>query len=372
MMNVVNSGSRYQIYGEDVKTYKRLPIASYEVCCSPMSGFYLTLRPDLMVNEEKVYGNHEVRVDKVLRSFSASSRNFGVILSGQKGIGKSLFARLLAQKGIGSGYPVIMVSRAYPGISDFLSSIDQEVIVIFDEFEKTFKEMDDDNPQDQLLSLFDGLDNGKKLFVITCNEVNNLSSYLLNRPGRFHYHFTISNPSDVEIREYLTDKLNVEYHHNIERVVKFGKTVNVTYDYLRAIAFELNMGYSLEEALADLNITQEHDVSFDIEITLNDGSVYTRPHSAINMYVNKEFTYRAWGKKDRIIHIGFNPADIIFGENVMSVSPENVTFDVGFDIDDFPGMSEEDFDRMVANLRVEKVTIKRCDYGGVNKIKLMV
>lgn len=28
MMNVVNSGIRYQIYGEDVKTFKRLPIMS--------------------------------------------------------------------------------------------------------------------------------------------------------------------------------------------------------------------------------------------------------------------------------------------------------------------------------------------------------
>lgn len=39
-MNVVNAGSRFQIYGEDVKTYKRLPIMSFEVSFNKMTGFF--------------------------------------------------------------------------------------------------------------------------------------------------------------------------------------------------------------------------------------------------------------------------------------------------------------------------------------------
>lgn len=38
-MNIVNAGSRYQVYGEDVKTYKELPIATYSVGFNPMMGF---------------------------------------------------------------------------------------------------------------------------------------------------------------------------------------------------------------------------------------------------------------------------------------------------------------------------------------------
>ena len=371
-MNVVNAGSRFQVYGEDVKTYKRLPVASYEVCCNPMTGFYLILRPDLTVNEDKVYGNHEVRVNKVLRSFSAVDRNFGIILSGQKGIGKSLFARVLAKKGIENNLPVIMVNDAYPGVADFLSSIEQEVIVIFDEFEKTFGKTEDGNPQDKLLSLFDGLDNGKKLFVITCNEVTKLSSYLLNRPGRFHYHFTINNPTDAEIREYMTDKLAPEYHHNVERVVRFGKTVNVTYDYLRAIAFELNQGYSLEEALADLNITRSNDVFFDMMVTLNDGSVYSTSHINIDMYDAEEVYKRVWGKMNRSITVEFSPSDINFDNDKMILSGDKVTLDTDFDEDDFPGMSKADFTRMRANLKVENITFTRCDYGANTKLSLVI
>jgi len=369
-MNVVNSGSRYQIYGEDVKTYKRLPIASYEVSFSPMSGFFLTLRPDLAVNEDKIYGNHEVRVNKVLRSFAASTRNFGVILSGQKGIGKSLFARLLATKSIDSGLPVIMVNNSIPGVADFLASIDQEVVVIFDEFEKTFGERDDFDPQESLLSLFDGIDNGKKLFVITCNETNRLNSYLLNRPGRFHYHFTISNPSDDEIREYMTDKLKEEYHHYIERIVRFGKTVNVTYDYLRAIAFELNQGYTLEEALSDLNITRTSDVYFDVEATMTDGSVYGRYHIGLDVYSTEDRWFRAYGKFGRIISFEFAPADIKYDKNQMYVLGEGIKFEI--DRDDFSEMSDADFKKMRANLAIERITFTKCDSSASNKFTLCV
>ena len=368
-MNVVNAGSRYQIYGDDVRTYKRLPIASYEVAFNPMSGFSLFLRPDLVVNEEKIYGNHEARVDKVLRSFSLTNRNFGVILSGQKGIGKSLFARMLAAKSLERDLPVILVSNAAPGIADFLSSIEQEVVVIFDEFEKNFGG-DEGESQEQLLSLFDGLDNGKKLFVITCNEVHRLNSYLLNRPGRFHYHFTISNPSDDEVRAYLRDKLKVEYHHVIERVVQFANTVNVTYDYLRAIAFELNQGYELGEVLSDLNITRTSDVYFDIEVVMNNEMVFTRNRYNVNLYANRELGIRAYGKTGTSVVVDFNPKDISFKEGKLALSGEDVELD--FDADDFLGFTKEEYAALKATLKVDHVIFTRCDYSNDTKIRLMV
>lgn len=89
-MNIVNAGSRYQVYGEDVKTYKELPIATYSVGFNPMMGFWLIKHDDLAINEDTIYGNHARRAEKILKSFAASERNFGVILSGKKGIGKSL------------------------------------------------------------------------------------------------------------------------------------------------------------------------------------------------------------------------------------------------------------------------------------------
>lgn len=270
-MNVINAGSRYQIYGEDVRTYQNLPVGTYMINFHPMQGFSLSIRHDLTVTEDKVYGTSPYKVSKVMKSYNNVNRNFGVLLSGQKGIGKSLFVRLLAQEGIKAGLPVITVTFAAPGIATFISSIEQDCVVIFDEFEKTFTINDGENQQDELLSLFDGMDGGHKLFLVTCNDLSQVSQYMLNRPGRFHYHFTMNPPTPNEVEEYMLDKLDPQYHDNISAVVNLANIVDMPYDYLRAIAFELNQGYSLKEAMADLNITRTDDTRFDIEVYLSNG-----------------------------------------------------------------------------------------------------
>lgn len=40
-MNIVNAGSRYQVYGEDVKTYKELPIATYSLVKKVLVNLFL-------------------------------------------------------------------------------------------------------------------------------------------------------------------------------------------------------------------------------------------------------------------------------------------------------------------------------------------
>lgn len=76
---------------------------------------------------EKVYGVQSGKVAKVLNSFKVFNRNLGVILSGNKGIGKSLTAKMIAQEAIKQGYPVILVSQYIPGIANFIEAIDQRL-----------------------------------------------------------------------------------------------------------------------------------------------------------------------------------------------------------------------------------------------------
>lgn len=274
-MNIVNSGNRFQVYGEDVKTFKELPIKSYNIEFNKFVGFYLTERSDLTTNGEKIYGNSKEKVNKVLTSYKLMNyRNFGVLLSGQKGIGKSLFVRVLAEQAIKDGYPVVVVTQAIPGIADFISSIEQDCIVVFDEFEKTFKSQEDWNPQDDMLSLFDGIDGGHKLFIVTCNDLSNLSKYMINRPGRFHYHITMTAPSPEEVEQYMRDKVDPKYEDAIHDVVQLAGAIGMPYDYLRAIAFELNQGYSLKETMRDLNITRTDALKFDVKAYRKDGAVF--------------------------------------------------------------------------------------------------
>lgn len=274
-MNVVSSGAKYMIYDDYVMTYKELPAKTFRAAFNKMTGPYLVEAPNLSV-KEKAYGGYDTKVEKVMKRFGEFNRSLGVILSGKKGIGKSFFTRMLADKAVKSGMPVIIIDGAFPGLVQFIDSIEQEVMVLFDEFDKTFVGLDDDGDcdtsiQNSLLSMFDGISQGKKLFVITCNEIDRLSEYLVNRPGRFHFHFRFLYPSADEVAEYLHDKLNEKYWDEIAAVVSFTQRTNLNYDCLRAIATELNAGESFESAIADLNILNTDRLLYDIEVMFNNG-----------------------------------------------------------------------------------------------------
>lgn len=295
-MKVVNTGNTYQIYDNTLKTYDALPAQAYIVRFSKNSGFFLEKSNDIEIKETKIYGVHETKANKVITSYNAFNKNLGVILSGDKGIGKSLFARILAKKAIDAGLPVIIVNNFIPGISDFIEEISQEVMILFDEFDKTFKGSDKDentakDPQTSMLSLFDGTSTGKKLFVITCNETRKLNEYIVNRPGRFHYHFRFEYPAAEEITMYLQDKLDEKYHSEISNVVIFSKKVNLNFDCLRAIAFELNLGVPFKDAIKDLNIINTGDQYYNIIAVFENGSRLKHTRVSIDLFdMEKEFS----------------------------------------------------------------------------------
>lgn len=364
-MNVVHSGNTYQIYGEALKTYSNLPVRTYEVGFNKMTGFFLVAHNDLTINETKVYGSSPEKVKKVLRAFAATDRNFGVILSGRKGIGKSLFARQLAIQARDYNLPLIIVSAYAPGIANFLGSIEQEVIVLFDEFEKTFGDQNDCSPQEELLSLFDGIDGGKKLFVITCNEVHKLNSYFINRPGRFHYHFILGNPTPEEITEYMMDKLKPEYHNVINQLIGFSMTVDITYDVLRAIAFELNMGYSFKETLNDLNISKEGTPKYRVRVTFADGTVFTSGEVRINTY-DSDDTY-VWVSNtgntgnNRSLRLDFVPTDVEVDleQGVMVLDPTKASRYIDSDYFDMDNPEDKRAFEWISNTPIESIIMTR-------------
>ncbi len=276
-MKAISQGDIFTIYGDSLKTYDQLPAQVYSVRFSNRSGFSLEVSTSLEIKESKIYGVHNAKCQKVLDSFKVFNRNLGVILSGDKGIGKSLFAKMLAIKAIDAGYPLLIVDTYVPGIASYIESIEQECVVMFDEFDKTFDEVKAEDgsasPQTELLSLFDGMAMGKKLFVITCNELRKLNEFLVNRPGRFHYHFRFNYPTPEEITEYMKDKLSEEYWGEIQPVVSFSRKVKLNYDCLRAIVFELSTGLSFKEAVSDLNIINLDEGKYSVILRYENGIV---------------------------------------------------------------------------------------------------
>ena len=310
-MQIVSTGNNYQIYSDHLKTYNHLPAQAYTVCFSQQTGYSLEKYDDIVINE-KIYGVHTEKVDKVLTNFRAFDRNLGVILSGDKGIGKSLFAKLLSIKAIEAGYPLIIVDGAIPGLANYLNSIQQEVVVLFDEFDKTFsngKHRDDmGDPQTELLTLFDGLSQGKKLFVVTCNEIGKLNSFLVNRPGRFHYHFRFEHPDVDQIREYLVDKVPNISEREIQAVTVFSRKVALNYDCLRAIAFELSTGLTFAEAIKDLNIMNLSREYYNLVANLSDGTVCRLRNCCLDMFSDEE-TVEFRDENNQDFYVTFIPSE---------------------------------------------------------------
>ena len=320
-MKAIQTGTIYRIYDDSMQTHNQLPAQAYLACFDPQSGPFLKKYSDLKISE-KVYGVHSEKVDKVLNSFKIFNRNLGVILSGDKGIGKSLFSKLLSIKAIENGYPLIIVNSYFPGIGEYLAEIDQEIVVLFDEFDKTFELSErgrrDNNaekgsPQTEMLTLFDGIAQGKKLFIVTCNDINSLSKFIVNRPGRFHYHFRFEYPTAAEIEEYLMDSLNTDKaKEQIKNVIAFSQKTKLNYDCLRSIAFELNLGLTFKEVIQDLNILNLDCERYTLVMYMDNGLRLITKNKAIDLFTDQKICVEFYDNElyEEVFEAYFNPIHI--------------------------------------------------------------
>ena len=316
-MKVTSQGNIYSIHSDLLQTHDNLPPDVYYVRFSMEKGFYLLKRPQLEIKENKIYGILQQKCDKILAAFELFERNLGVIFSGDKGTGKTLSVKQLSLKAIEKGYPVLIVDHCSGGLSDFLVSIEQQCVVLFDEFDKTFNS----ESQNELLSLLDGITVGKKMFVVTCNSLSKLSEFMINRPGRFHYHLRFEYPNATEVREYLEDKLPKQFHNEIKEVVVFSRKVKLNFDCLRAIAFELSMGLSFQEAIKDLNILNVDTKSYDAALMYDDGAFLTANDLQVDLFdKNNQVTVRLSDENDDyIVSVSFSVGDLVWNESVQAL-----------------------------------------------------
>jgi hypothetical protein len=335
-MKIVKTGETLRIFGDNLETFDVIPAGTYKVQFHPMMGFYLSEENNFQTTEEKIYGSHAEKITKVLKSYEKFNRSMGLILSGKKGMGKSMFVQLIAEEVVKKDIPVIMVTKAFPGIADFIEEIEQECLVIFDEFEKMFAgnqrqqygQQQEREPgvekQDNLLGLFDGTSQQKRLYAITVNDLSRVNEYMLSRPGRFHYHIRFDYPTAAEIQEYLFDKLETQYHGEINQVVSFANRVKLNYDSLRAIAFELNEGYTFKSAISDLNILNTDDQRYNVKVAFTDGTTHDLKSQRLDLF-SEEIRLDGYMGNNKYFSLTFNPATIIEEPLQMVVPADAIT-----------------------------------------------
>lgn len=250
-MKIVNNGSILRIFNDDLIVTDTIPTGTYKINFSNMSGYSLVKTKNFK-HDTKVYGNHLTLVDKILSRYEYAERNFGVMLRGRKGTGKSMTARIISERLLDKDIPTIIVSENTPGICEFLQSIEQPVFVVIDEFEKIFISDGDVDEQIQFLSLFDGYHSNKHFYLISINDYDKLNSYFKGRTGRFYYDIKFGKMTMSEISDYITDTVESQYIK--PNLVPLLYRLGTNYDQLGSIAQELNLGESIEDILQYLNL----------------------------------------------------------------------------------------------------------------------
>ena len=272
-MNITRIGDRYIVYDDTVQNIIKLDNAIYKIAVNKMYDIHLVKYSGRFFNSEKIFGNYGNKVDKAFKLFNDRDKNLGILMTGKKGMGKSFCSKDLCNKCLDHGYPVILIDSSFDydevspkEIPEFFGKIKQDVVVFFDEFDKVFCSYTSDegnnkiDPQEDLLSMFDGVDSEfKRLFIVTANKLDGINEYFLNRPGRFHYHFKFTFPSENEIKDYINYYCKDLSEKELNSVLLYSSIHPLTYDCLNAIVTEFNYGRSFKEFINDLNISSNNE-----------------------------------------------------------------------------------------------------------------
>lgn len=253
---------------------------------------------------DKLYFDIEKYTNRIIQSVNDRNSNTGVLLSGEKGSGKSLLAKNISVK---LGYPTIIVNRSFEHIqfNSFIQSIQENAIILFDEFEKTF----DWDDQAEMLSLLDGMYTGKKLFIFTVNEMHALNNALINRPGRIYYHIRFKDLDTESIKQYC--ETNVRNRDYIESIVDLASNeLGFNFDMLKALVEETNrFNMPPVELIKELNMSASCRMRYSIKIltagyTCRTDIVYVDPAlDIIDIFVTDP--------QDKPMKINLSPYDII-------------------------------------------------------------
>lgn len=251
------SGSRFKFF-EKADELEVLPPGIYTLEYGPFGSMFLDRTKDEFIFPYKLYGIDKFP-ERVIKTYQSTKSNLGVMLCGLKGTGKTVQAEQICNL---SKLPVILVSKDFDKGQDlihFLSDVNQEVVVMIDEYEKLF------GKSDGLLSIMDGAMNAeyRRLFVLTANTLN-ISEAMIDRPSRIHYLKKFGNLDVLVIGEIVDDMLKFQQYR--ADVVEYLSALEiVTIDIVKTVIKEVNLFEEPPQKFKDiLNVTVRNHVRWDV------------------------------------------------------------------------------------------------------------
>jgi DNA-directed RNA polymerase subunit F len=187
-------------------------------------------------------------------------------MNGVKGTGKSVTAEQICNLFLENhNMPVILINQRMNGLIEFLASIEQDIVVFVDEYEKVFvNENGGRNNASEILTLMDGAlkSTHRRVFVFTTNN-KYIDENLLERPGRIRY---VKEFSDLEkeVIEELVEDLLVNKTRKESCINFISRLQKITIDIVKALITEVNIHDEDPETFADIFNVKRTDDYYNI------------------------------------------------------------------------------------------------------------
>jgi hypothetical protein len=269
MSYFIRNGNTFRVADKEaMDLHEHLPAGNYIVKADQFGNLFLE-HVDGFEPAGKIYGDTLRNADRIISTFlNRINKGTGVMLSGEKGSGKTLLAKTLSIECAKQDIPTILINSPWRGdaFNKLVQDIDQPCVILFDEFEKVY----DEEQQEEMLTLLDGVYPSQKLFVLTCNDKWRVDKHMRNRPGRIFYMLEFRGLDQEFIREYCTDNLKDASLKNIDQICQTASLFSqFNFDMLKALCEEMNRyNESPRDAMRMLNAKPEFEENHKFNMRL--------------------------------------------------------------------------------------------------------
>ena len=265
----LRSGNMFKPIEGSFETIDNVPCGVYNIGLS-MTGWFINKFADKFTFNYKLYDLQNSFCDYVIKTYNKTKGNFGVMFTGTKGTGKTVTAKVLANR---LGLPIIIVKNMdenNQGMIEFINQFNFDCVLFFDEFEKQFDEDDS-----TILQIMDGVYNSKhrKIFLLTTNNLD-VNENLIGRPSRIRYVKKFGNLPLSVVNMYLDDNLKIPEAR--KEVLDYIGTLSIsTIDILKTIVEEVNIHGSINKSKDFFNVSTLKYTYSAIRACLDYGYFYT-------------------------------------------------------------------------------------------------